>query len=162
MSRGRQSKGLTNARIAPSVLAGLAVAMATGCGGTAGPASTGEPSAVVYEEPADPEVVKALLDGGVYDHMVIEVSNVGDANGFIVDTRGPTSFERYNFAYLSYLACMDVVEGENTWENIREKSISTGATEGEADTMISYWEDVFCPAISGIPRDDDPLADEQP
>ena len=77
----------------------------------------------------------------------LAVAVVGDANGYILDTRSPTYEESMQFAYMSALECQSIANGEKTWAQSRAESISTGATPTEAGAMTSYWESTFCPSL---------------
>lgn len=102
---------------------------------------------------ADTSVADELAGMGVSDSLVQEVSIHGDMNGFLFDTRTPTWSERLDFAYMSYLECEAVAAGETTWQAVRDESIATGASSGEATAMTNYWEHNFCPAITGTEPD---------
>lgn len=95
----------------------------------------------------DDSVSQALEEAGITESDIRALSEVGDENGFILDTRSPTWEESQEFAYMSYLTCKDVELGEDTWENVRSESESTGATMAEAQAMASYWENTFCPKL---------------
>lgn len=96
----------------------------------------------------DTSVVDFLREAGIDDALVNRLGEVGDANGYGIDSDTATTLEqRRGFAVVQVGTCRDVAAGEQTWEGVRADDVENGASDAQASAMVSHLRTVFCPRV---------------
>lgn len=102
------------------------------------------------DEPTDTDTsIQDVLDAnGVTDQIVCDLGEVTDEAGYGLDNRKTTFEERQGFAALVIDTCTEVTAGFQTWEEVIDADVATGAPRSDSERLNGYLRDVFCPALS--------------
>lgn len=101
-------------------------------------------------EPTDGDTsIQDVLDAnGVTDKTVCDLGEVTDNAGYGFGNRSTTFEERQGFAGIATDTCSEVASGFQTWDDVIDADVATGAPRSDSELLNGYLSDVYCPALS--------------
>jgi hypothetical protein len=93
--------------------------------------------------------IQDILDAnGVTDQMVCDLGEVTDEAGYGLDNRNTNFEERQGFAAVVIDTCTEVAAGFQTWDEVIDADVATGAPFSDSQRLNGYLREVFCPALT--------------
>ncbi len=101
----------------------------------------------------DSSVQDALDEAGVGAALVAQLGQVAGDTGYGLARGVPlTRDAARGFAVVQITTCREAASGYHSLDEVHASDVANGASEADAQTMVAFLRDVFCPAVRPSPE----------